>query len=261
MQQRISKNNDIIKNIRKQQRKTVEKDLLIIEDLFIFSLVLKHNYKIETVLYCDELEYKNKTQDILNKLKNKATSIYTISKSTFDSIKNKNNSVGIILLVRLQTLNIDKISLNKYNRILVADGLEIPGNLGTIYRTADAVGFDLIININSVTHLANSKTLQSSRGMILTIPTVNTTYETLKEKLLESKHTIYLAEPELGESCFNTKFNEHSTFVVGSERFGIAKDWYNNKHTPLFVPMSGEMGSLNVGVAASVVMYCSKFVK
>lgn len=252
---KIGKSNSIIKKIKKYQKKNTEDNIIVIEDLFILSLLKKYNHEVIYFLYCDDLKYKEETVKIIKDLKSIAQENYLIAYSTYQNIVNKKNSIGLLAVVKLNLKLLDEINPDKYKNILVTDKLELPGNLGTIYRTAEATNIDLIINVDLITSLSNPKTVVSSRGMILAVSTVNTTFENAQKFLLENNYTIYLGEPELGENCFNKKFSSKSAIVIGSERFGINKKWYMETHEKIFIPMYGEMKSLNVGVAASILMY------
>ena len=190
---------------------------------------------------------------MINQLSNKCNQTYTISKSTFDSIRQKENSAGLLALIRLDLKELD--DLKNLDYLIVCDGLEIPGNIGTIYRSMDAASCDGMILVNSVTKPTNPKLCSSARGCNLLIPTANETYENTLNWLLENDYTIYLGEPNLGKSFKEYDYKGKIAIVVGSERFGINPDWYNHKHEKVFIPMYGSNNSLNVGVAASILIY------
>ena len=130
-----------------------------------------------------------------------------------------------------------------------------PGNMGTIIRSMDATNFDALISINPNTKLNNPKLVHSARGMNLVIPQLECSYEECQKFIESNNFTPYLGEPILGLSYDETKYNDKLAIVVGSERYGITPDWYNHKNEKVFIPMYGIMGSLNVGVAASILMF------
>ena len=252
---KLSKTSNIIKDIRKRKKQNINDNKIVIEDLSILFLLKQLPYKIEKFFYCEEIEYKKETLELIEQLKDKAEEVYTVSYNTYQLIVNKKNSIGLLAIIEMNMISLNDIDLKKCNSILVTDGLENPGNLGTIYRTADATGFNIIINIDLKTSINHPKTIASSRGMVLVVPSINTTYEDVSDFLLKNDFDIYIGEPELGVSCFETKFSKKTAIVVGSERFGVNHKWSEEKHRKIKIPMAGTMRSLNVSVAASVLMY------
>ena len=75
---------------------------------------------------------------------------------------------------------------HSYEKVLVIDSIEIPGNVGTMVRTADATDFDLVIMVDKVTSFSHHKTISSSRGMFLKIPFANMSYEEAQNYLLKN---------------------------------------------------------------------------
>lgn len=250
--QKLAKHNPIIKEIKDLQKKS-SNDLVYIDDLSSIMLITKYDIKLETFIYCDEFDYHSDTQLLISDLVKKAKNTYTISKSTFEYLRQKENTVGLIAVVKYPSLNLD--SLKDKDFIVVCDRLEIPGNIGTIYRTMDAVGKLGMLLVDAVVKPQSAKLTLASRGCNLLIPTVSTSYSSAQEWLLENGYTIYLGEPNLGKSYKEYDYNGKIAIVVGSERFGINQEWYNNPHQKVFIPMCGSNNSLNVSVAASILIY------
>ena len=173
-----------------------------------------------------------------------------------DSLLQKENAIKMIAVVKLPVTNYEE--LKKHNFLLVVDKIELPGNLGTILRTMDAVGADAIISVDPFTKLNNPKLVHASRGMNLSIKQLEDSYANVLSFLHNEGYTIYLGEPELGKSYNELNYQGKIAIVVGSERYGINPDWYNHPHQKVFIPMYGKMTSLNVGVAASILLYEAK---
>ncbi len=250
--QKLAKNNPIIKDIKELQKKA-SNDLVYIDDLSTLKLIPKYNLELKTFIYCDEITYHIDTQELIEKLTSKATNTYTISKSTFEYLRQKENTVGLIAVVKYPNFNFNSLKNKEF--IVVCDRLEIPGNIGTIYRTMDAVGKLGMILVDAVVKPQSAKLTLASRGCNLLIPTVSTSYSEAQNWLLDNGYTIYLGEPNLGKSYKEYDYNGKIAIVVGSERFGINQEWYNNPHQKVYIPMCGSNNSLNVSVAASILIY------
>lgn len=250
----ISKNSDEIKQIKEIIKNTNKyKEYTVSDDLQVLKIALDFNIEIDTLLYSNEKEYQDDTKILLDKLINKANKVFEISNKTYDYLKLKENHAGIMALIKLNKYNID--DFKNMNFILVLDRLEIPGNLGTIYRTCDSAKVDGIILVDEVTKKNNLNVTSSSRGCNLIIPTISLSYEECQQFLLDNIYNIYLGEPELGKNYQEYDYKEKLSLVMGNERFGINQNWYHNSHKEVYIPMSGNQNSLNVSVATSILVY------
>lgn len=225
----------------------------ISDDLQVLEIALKFNLEIELLLYNYEEDYKDETKILLEKLKERALEYYEISSSSYELIKTKENHAGIIASIKTKEFNINDFKNKSF--IVVLDRLEIPGNVGTIYRTLDSINCDGLILVDSVTKYYNSKITSSSRGSNLTIPTLELSYDEALNFLLNNNYNIYLGEPKLGKNYKEYDYKKKIAIVFGNERFGINPDWYNHKHIKVFIPMEGNHNSLNVAVATSIICY------
>ncbi len=146
--------------------------------------------------------------------------------------------------------------------VLVADGLEIPGNLGTLLRTMDGVAADCLVLTNRRTRLSHPKVFRGSHGMSLSMPTVD--FDEVTEAidwLAAQNFTVYLADTESAVDYREADYSGRVAIVVGSERYGISKPWYERGYGGVFIPMLGRSDSLNVSVSASVLLYQARAAK
>lgn len=252
--QNIGKNHDVIQRIKAYKKKNVD-GIFIVEDLAILDDFKNEKGRAKTVVFCDELLSKDLGKEVFEYYKSNSDEIYSVSSKVFLDLAEKGNAQGIIAVIEKEILTIDDLANKNYQFVIINDGIEIPGNLGTIVRTCDAVGVDLVINVNEKTKFNNPKVIQSSRGMILFKDIVSCSYEQAQDYLLKQGFDIFLGEPELGKSYDEYDYDGKVAIVVGSERFGIDPRWYGNEHKKVYIPMKGKMGSLNVGVAASILLY------
>ncbi len=249
--QKIGKNHEIIQFFKDSIKTNKHKDITISDDLEVLSLVEKYNISILYLLYTPEIDYQEETKNLLNSLLSTARESYEISLSLYQQLCLKENHAGILAAMKLPEYSFTDLK----DFILVLDHLEIPGNIGTIYRTLDACKADGVIMVDSITRRHNPKITSSARGTNLIIPTVTATYEETLKFLLDNDYTVFLGEPELGQNYQQYTYKGKIAIVVGNERFGINPDWYNHPHKKVFIPMGGNNNSLNVGVAASIIAY------
>lgn len=250
----IGKNHEVYLKL-KDLKKHYKEGYYVIEDISILDNWKIKGSQVEIVLFCNELIYKEETKELLSYLLSNCKECYEVSKKVFLDLVDKENAQGIVCLIYKPNLSINDIDITKHKFILVNDGIELPGNLGTLIRTCDATNVDLIINVNERTKFNNPKVIQSSRGMVLFKDLISCSYKEAQDKLLELGYDIFLGEPELGESYDFYDYQGNVAIVIGNERYGIDPDWYKNKHLKVYIPMEGIMGSLNVGVAGSILLF------
>lgn len=250
---RISKNHDAYKKIKDINKTNLYPNLTVTDDLQILKIIYEHNLKIDILLYSYEEEYHEETKDLLNNLKEISNEIYEISNQTYSSIALKDNHAGIIAAVEIPSYILNDFSKKEF--LFILDSLEIPGNIGTIYRTLDSINADGVILVDSISKQRNPKLTAAARGCNLIIPTVCASYADTIEWLINNNYNIFLGEPKLGLNYQEYDYNGKIAIVVGNERFGINDDWYNHSHNKVYIPMEGNQNSLNVGVAASILAY------
>lgn len=252
--QKISISNPIIKSIRKLKKKSHD-NLILIEGLGILEMALKTKIDVKAFVYCDELIYSDEAIRVKEAYEKISGHVYAISEKIYKSIADKDNSGGFMAIVKYEPLDIKDVDFAKKDFILVLNGLELPGNMGSIYRTSYAANVDLVMIVDCLTDTSNPKFVTSSRGVFFDVPTTMCSYEVAQKKLLDNGYRVILAEPEMGISYNNFNYDGKIAIVVGSERYGINKEWYSNPNEKVFIPMREDIKSLNVGVAASILLY------
>lgn len=150
----------------------------------------------------------------------------------------------------LAVVEIPEFKNNKSNFILALDGIQDPGNMGTIMRTADWFGIDQIICSKSTVDIFNPKVVQSSMGSIFQVP-VN--YVDLEEYLGSTNLPIYGALLE-GDNIYTQSFERKGIILMGNEGKGISKSLYHMITSPIHIPKVGYSESLNVAIATGIIL-------
>lgn len=248
---KIGKSDEIIRLFKDVLKTNKYKDLVATDDLEVLSLALKYKLEIPYFLMTSDLSYKESTKELIHELINHADQAFEISLSTSNLLQTKDNHAGIFGMIKIPTYQAKDLG----EFIFVLDRLEIPGNIGTIYRTLDACGATGVILVDPITKLNSVKLLAAARGTNLIVPTVSLSYQEAIRYLSKEEYTLYLGEPELGLDYQTYDYKGKIAIVVGNERFGIQQDCYTHSHQKVFIPMQGNNHSLNVSVAASILAY------
>jgi TrmH family RNA methyltransferase len=231
--------------------------LFIAEGLWAHNLLLKYDVPIDTFFWCPEAAYGDEARTRAAQIAPLADSAYQISAKTLERISERDRPDGLLSLAALPRWHPDELDLPPSALVMVVDGMEIPGNLGTLIRTLDACQVDLLILTNRRTRLTHPKVFRASQGMVLTTPIVEfEAPEDAIEWLRRNNFEVFLADTENAQNYRRFRYERRRTaFVMGAEKYGIPKAWYQDDFKRVFVPMLGSADSLNVSVSAAVLLY------
>ena len=137
--------------------------------------------------------------------------------------------------------------------ILMLDGIQDPGNLGTIIRSAVAFNIDTIVASLDTVDVYNTKTLRSSEGMIFNINYVTADLENIIKNLKD--HNVYVTNVLNGESLDDIETKGNYALIVGNEGSGVRKNIQELATNTLYIPMNDKCESLNVAIATSIILY------
>ena len=206
-------------------------------------------------IYIQKSKVNNFTK-IIEKYDN--NKIFIISDDIFDKIKDTVNSQGIIAILKYNLLtSLNKDLLSNSNSCLILDNINDPGNLGTIIRLSEATNISFIILTNNCCNLYNTKVIRSCMSSIFRQNIYISDDIAYDIKLLkENEFTIYSTVLDNNSFKFyDRKYNKKSSFVFGNEANGISNQILDISDYKIFIPMCGNIESLNVAVAATAVCY------
>ena len=248
--------NPLIKKVLLLQEKSKERkksSLFIIEGKREIKLALKGGYKINTLLFCSDIISEN---DVSNFLNTDLNNLIEISIEVYKKIAYRTSTEGIIAISESKDLALSNLKLKDHNQlILVAEAPEKPGNIGAILRTADAANVDAVIIANPKTDLYNPNIIRSSVGCVFTnMIALGNTSEIIT--FLKNKNiSIYSAILQESEVYYTCNFKESTAIVVGTESTGLSSQWRDESKKNIHIPMQGEIDSMNVSVAAGILLF------
>jgi TrmH family RNA methyltransferase len=231
--------------------------LFVAEGLWAHNLLLTHGTPIETFFWCPEAAYGDEARTRAAQIAARARSAYQISAKTLERISERDRPDGLLSLAPLPQWAPDALELPPDALVMVADGIEIPGNLGTLIRTLDACRADCLILTNRRTRLTHPKVFRASQGMVLTVPVLDfDAPDDAAEWLRDNGFDVYLADTDDARNYRAHRYaGRRTAFVLGAEKYGIPRQWYRDDVHRVFVPMLGRADSLNVSISAAVLLY------
>jgi TrmH family RNA methyltransferase len=258
MKEITSIQNSYVKDLIKLQEKSRERKktgLFIIEGKREISLAIAANYKFDTILYFEELISDQEVLHLFNENINRIQ----ISKEVYQKLAYRDSTEGIIAVAKSKSFSLENISFKTKNPlILVAEGVEKPGNIGAILRTADAANVAAVLIANPKSDLYNSNIIRASIGCVFTNQIAVGTSEEIITFLLEKNIRIYATTLQNSNEYHKETYTEASAIVVGTEATGLTEIFKEKATQNINIPMQGKIDSMNVSVAAAIVLFEAK---
>ncbi|MDC1167563.1 RNA methyltransferase [Flavobacteriaceae bacterium] len=256
MKQIQSLQNPLIKNILKLQEKSRERkkqQLFIIEGKIEVELAFKSDFEIESLLFISKkIEYHYIKQF-------NAKEVIEITPEIYQKIAYRESTEGIIAVAKSKYINLKSLTFkNKYPLILVLEGIEKPGNIGAMIRSADAANIDAVILADPKTDHFNPNVIRSSVGGVFTKKIVISSSEEIIAFLRQKNIKMYAATLQNSNKYTDEDYTEASAIIVGTEANGLTQIWRNHSIKNINIPMQGEIDSMNVSVAAAILLFEAK---
>lgn len=253
------RNHGLIQKIRHLYKNTRPNPdrLCGIEGIWGAEQLLAAGIRPKILLICPERIYTAKAQQLVDTLASKAEDFLAVSGKVFDAVSEDPSAAGILCVFPFRFSSLQSLPDKKALRIIVMDGIEIQGNAGTILRSADAAGFDAAIFSNRKIRINHPKLIRASMGSALTVPIIEAGVEEFARFARDKNIQVLLADTEGARPYHLQSYAARAALVVGSEKYGLHKDWYGIGADAVFIPMLGAVDSLNVAIAATVLMYKS----
>ena len=256
MKQIQSLQNPLIKNILKLQEKSRERkkqQLFIIEGKREVELAFKSDFEIESLLFISK-----KIEPHYLKQFN-AKEVIEITPEIYQKIAYRESTEGIIAVAKSKYINLKSLTFkNKYPLILVLEGIEKPGNIGAMIRSADAANIDAVILADPKTDHFNPNVIRSSVGGVFTKKIVISSSEEIIAFLRQKNIKMYAATLQNSNKYTDEDYTEASAIIVGTEANGLTQIWRNHSIKNINIPMQGEIDSMNVSVAAAILLFEAK---
>lgn len=253
MQIITSKDNENIKSIKKLKERKY-RDLnneYIIEGIKILKEAIQERAVIKKIVICEECLANNIIDEKLLYEIAKYDCLY-VSKKIFEGLTDVSKPQGILAVVEKN----NKKDINYNEDIIVAlDGLQDPGNLGTILRTLDSANLSQVVVSKDTVDAYNPKVVRSTMGAIFRVNIVEA--ENLKETLKEMKrhkYKVMCTDLTASKNIYEIDYNK-KILVIGNEANGISKELLDMADEKIIIPMLGKTESLNASVATSIIVY------
>lgn len=250
--------NPVVKRLEQLLDKSRERrksGLFVAEGKREIGLAITGGYRLKQLFFCPAIFSESKFTEYFSEV----PEAIEISLPIYQKLAYRKTTEGVLALFFSKEHRLDSLHFTTKNPlILIAEAPEKPGNIGALLRTADAAGLDAVIIVNSKTDLYNPNIIRSSVGGVFTNAiAMGATSETISF-LKNKKIAIYGAALQASQSYTQVDFTGPSAIVVGTEDAGLSSEWLQHVTQNIRIPMAGAIDSMNVSVAAGILIFEAK---
>ncbi len=217
------------------------------------SIAIKGGYQIETVLFLPEICTEKQASQLAP-----TAELIEINKEVFQKLAYRDTTEGILAVAKTKSTLLSDLQLSENPLVLVAEAPEKPGNIGALLRTADAAHLDAVIIANPKSDLYNPNIVRSSVGCLFTNQIATGTTAEIIAFLKEKNIAIYCATLQNSNGYHIENYTTPTALVVGTEATGLSQEWRDAATQNIIIPMQGEIDSMNVSVAAAILIFEAK---
>jgi RNA methyltransferase, TrmH family len=200
-------------------------------------------------------EEDSSLNSLVESLAQRGTQIFTTAATPLARLAFGERDEGMVAVARAPQRGLAELALPPNPLVAVIEGIEKPGNVGAVLRSADAAGVSAVIVADGGTDLYNPNAIRASLGAIFTLPVVAAASSEALAWLRERKFAILAARVDGAIDYSQANYAGPTAIVLGSEAHGLSPLWQSDDITPIKLPMHGVVDSLNVSATAAVLFY------
>jgi TrmH family RNA methyltransferase len=227
----------------------------IIEGPHLVEMALAADTSISEVFFTEAFGGKEENQAILDRLSKCKARIYEVTDHLLSKLSDAKTPQGIIAVAEQSPLPLNELRLRVNPLLVVADGIQDPGNLGTIIRTADAAGADGVVILPGTCDVYMQKTIRATAGSLFNIPVTHAAVDELLDWLHIQKISLVVTASGTENSFLEADLVKPVAFVFGNEAQGVQEGIRRAAAVVLSIPIYGKAESLNVAASAAICLY------
>ena len=211
--------------------------------------------RIDEIYVCDRLFLGTNEPELVDRIVASGARCHRLAPEPFRKAAYRDRPEGLLAVAPQFDTGLERIRLRPDPLLLVMEGIEKPGNLGTMLRTADAAGVSAVIVADPTTDPFNPNVVRASLGCLFTVPlAVSTTENTIRWMAAHGIRAL-VTTPSAPDLYWNADYSGAAAVVVGSEQYGLSETWLDGRFPEARIPMEGSADSLNAATAAALVLF------
>lgn len=257
MEMITSKANQRIKEFRKLQQARGRKKAgqYLIEGHHLIEEAILHQAPIQYLLWTSS--YQEAHPNWVQSFMALQCELLMVSDEVMASLSLTPSNQGVLAVIQ-QDPQVSPLPPLKGQYFLLCDAIQDPGNLGTMIRTADAAGFDGVLLSHDCVDPYNDKLIRASQGSIWHLPIIQGSNQELLSLTKQAQLPLFVTALHQEASPYHQWVQQAGVIVMGNEGQGVSQFWLKQADHHLYIPMAGHAESLNVAVAAGILMFAWK---
>jgi TrmH family RNA methyltransferase len=250
-----SPQNALVKDLRRafQNAEPTEDGYCAIESVRMVEEAIRSGLRFRALFFSESGQVR--AQRLLPQM-SKHTEALLLPDKVFNSAVGTGSPQGVAALVKIREHKLDEVLLAARNPLLVvALGVQDPGNLGTIIRSAEAFGATAVVTANGTVSHYNAKAIRASAGSLLRLPVVRGDAESIIPSLRAHGMRLLATSSHSGTALPSVDLAGPVALFIGNEGSGLAHGIMSAMDLSVLIPIAGRVESLNAGIAASIILY------
>ncbi|GAA4021834.1 RNA methyltransferase [Deinococcus rubellus] len=237
----------------RERRERLREGVFLIEGARELSRALSAGVPIEAVYTCPDLHSEDARALPWAGLLETGLPITELGRAAFEKISLREGPDGVLALARSEARPLPEPP--EQASVLVLDGLEKPGNVGALLRSADGAGAHATLLVGDGLDLGNPNLIRASQGSVFTQPVVVLEPQAALTWLRARGFTLLACTPQATQTYWDAPLSGRAALLLGTEHAGLSAFWQAAADIHLTIPMLGRADSLNVATAGALVLY------
>jgi TrmH family RNA methyltransferase len=239
--------------VKIRERKTGRHHDLLIEGPHLVEMALASRTELRKVFFTDSV--RSKHPGLFRQFSDTGAELFETTEHVLAHLSETETPQGISAITSLKFHDLGELSLQVNPLLVICDGIQDPGNLGTIMRTADAAGADAVILLPGTCDPLMPKVVRATAGSVFTIPLVSAESGKLIQWLKEKAFTLFVTDVNASKSIYEADLRKRVAFAFGNEAKGVNEPLRRGGDEFIKIPILGRAESLNVATSAAICLY------
>ena len=248
-----SARNERIRQVLELQEKSRTRralGLFVVEGRRELEHCLEAGYEIDSVFWCPEI-----LPELPQELIGGDVPVSELTAELYGRIAYRGGTEGLVARVKSRPHTLEDLALKENPLIVVLESVETPGNLGAVFRSADAAGADAVIICDPLTDLYNPNLIRSSIGGVFTVQSAVCDSASAISWLKARGMKILTAQLQDSSWYYDVDMKGGTAIVIGTEATGLTEQWREAADSHIRIPMLGALDSLNASVSAAILLF------
>ena len=233
--------------LQEKARLRKEMGLFVVEGRRELEHCISAGFEIDTLFFCPDI--------VQNSFDICANQVIEVPRELYEKIAYRGGTEGMIAEVKVRERRLEELEMPESPLVVVLEGVEKPGNLGVVLRSADAAGADAVLVCDPLTDLYNPNLIRASIGAVFTVPVACCSSGEAIAWLKDNRIKIYTAQLQDSSWYYDTDMRGGTAIVIGTEATGLTDAWREAADAHIRIPMLGELDSLNASVSAAILLF------